>query len=215
MRKPRRLDDAFPVSRLPSGGHGPWHLRRSQGADLAALRRGKKRPADRVGRVQRTFYDRKSRRVRDLSCGDTRVYLEIEIRRVHCRSCGAVKQEKLPWLANNPFYTKRFAFYVGRRCRVRDDPGCGARTSPRLEDGQGAGNGVHARATATGRDARPEGDRHRRTLHRQGAQLPHRRERSGPRPADLVRRHGPLREEHGSLLPVAGAAEMPGNPLWP
>ena len=61
--------------------------------------------------------------MRDLSCGDTRVYLEFEIRRVHCRSCGAVKQEKLPWLANNPFYTKRFAFYVGRRCRastVRD-----------------------------------------------------------------------------------------------
>jgi transposase len=61
--------------------------------------------------------------VRDLSCGDTRVYLEVEIRRVHCRSCGAVKQEKLPWLANNPFYTRRFAFYVGRRCRsatIRD-----------------------------------------------------------------------------------------------
>ncbi|HKM82056.1 MAG TPA: helix-turn-helix domain-containing protein, partial [Candidatus Acidoferrum sp.] len=51
------------------------------------------------------------------------MYLEIEIRRVRCRSCGAVKQEKLPWLANNPFYTKRFAYYVGRRCRsatVRD-----------------------------------------------------------------------------------------------
>jgi tetratricopeptide (TPR) repeat protein len=34
-----------------------------------------------------------------------------------------VKQEKLPWLADNPFYTKRFAFYVGRRCRssaIRD-----------------------------------------------------------------------------------------------
>ena len=73
--------------------------------------------------MQRTFYDRKTRRVRDLSCGDTRVYLEIELRRVHCRSCGAVKQEKLPWLANNPFYTRRFAYYVGRRCRsatVRD-----------------------------------------------------------------------------------------------
>ena len=49
--------------------------------------------------------------MRDLSCGDTRVYLEIEIRRVHCRSCGAVKQEKPPWLANNLYYTKRFAFY--------------------------------------------------------------------------------------------------------
>ena len=61
--------------------------------------------------------------MRDLSCGDTRVYLEIEIRRVHCRSCGAVKQEKLPWLANNLYDTKRFAFYVGRRCRsatIRD-----------------------------------------------------------------------------------------------
>ena len=68
--------------------------------------------------MQRTFYDRKTRRVRDLSCGDTRVYLEIEIRRVHCRSCGAVRQEKLPWLANNPFYTRRFAYYVGRRCRA-------------------------------------------------------------------------------------------------
>jgi transposase len=61
--------------------------------------------------------------VRDLSCGDTRVYLEFEVRRVSCRSCGAVKREHLSWLADNPLYTKRFAFYVGRRCRastVRD-----------------------------------------------------------------------------------------------
>src|SRR5260370_4998365 len=63
------------------------------------------------------WYDRKLRRVRDLSCGDTRVFLELEIRRVDCRRCGAVKQETLPWLADNPFYTKRFAFSVGRRCR--------------------------------------------------------------------------------------------------
>ena len=28
-----------------------------------------------------------------------------------------MKQEKLEWLAANPFYTKRFAFFVGRRCR--------------------------------------------------------------------------------------------------
>lgn len=67
--------------------------------------------------MQRGWYDRKIRRVRDLSCGDARVYLELEIRRVLCRRCGAVKQEKLPFLADNPFYTKRFAFYVGRRCR--------------------------------------------------------------------------------------------------
>jgi len=29
-----------------------------------------------------------------------------------------VKRERLDWLANNPFYTKRFAFYVGRKCRA-------------------------------------------------------------------------------------------------
>jgi len=29
-----------------------------------------------------------------------------------------VKQEKLAWLSDNPFYTKRFAFMVGRCCRV-------------------------------------------------------------------------------------------------
>jgi len=46
-----------------------------------------------------------------------RVYLDVEIRRVFCHRCGKVKQEKLDWLANSPFYTKRFAFYIGRRCR--------------------------------------------------------------------------------------------------
>ena len=55
---------------------------------------------------------------RDLSCGDARIYLEAEVRRVNCKECGKVKREKLPWLANNPFYTKRFSCYVGRKCRA-------------------------------------------------------------------------------------------------
>ena len=63
------------------------------------------------------WYDRRVRKVRDLSCGDRRIYLEIEVRRVPCRSCGSVKREQLEFLADNPFYTKRFAHYVGRRCR--------------------------------------------------------------------------------------------------
>jgi transposase len=29
-----------------------------------------------------------------------------------------VKRERLDFLADNPFYTKRFAYYVGRRCRT-------------------------------------------------------------------------------------------------
>ncbi len=52
-----------------------------------------------------------------------RIYLDVEIRRVFCRRCQKVKQEKLDWLADLPFYSKRFAFYIGRRCRdssIRD-----------------------------------------------------------------------------------------------
>src|ERR1700734_1683187 len=63
------------------------------------------------------WYDRKLRRVRDLSCGDTRIFLEWEGRPLDCRHCGKVKRERLDFLADNPFYTQRFAYYVGRRCR--------------------------------------------------------------------------------------------------
>ena len=46
------------------------------------------------------------------------MYLEFEVRRVFCQNCGKVKRERLEFLADNPFYTKRFAYYVGRRCRT-------------------------------------------------------------------------------------------------
>ena len=46
-----------------------------------------------------------------------RILLELEVRRIDCRSCGKVKRERLDFLADNPFYTKRFAYFVGRRCR--------------------------------------------------------------------------------------------------
>jgi hypothetical protein len=60
------------------------------------------------GRTRMGWYDRKVRRVRDLSCGDTRIVLELEVRRVDCRRCGSVKRERLDFLADNPLYTKRF-----------------------------------------------------------------------------------------------------------
>lgn len=56
--------------------------------------------------------------MRDLSCGGLRIYLDLEVRRVHCRACGAVKRERLELLADNTHHTQRFAFYVGRRCRA-------------------------------------------------------------------------------------------------
>ena len=63
------------------------------------------------------WYDRKVRQVRDLSCADTRMFLELEVRRIDCRRCGKMKRERLDFLSDNPLYTKRFAYYVGRRCR--------------------------------------------------------------------------------------------------
>ena len=61
--------------------------------------------------------------MRDLSCAGQRIYLDLEVRRVNCRRCGAVKRERLDFLLENALHTKRFALYVGRRCRsstIRD-----------------------------------------------------------------------------------------------
>jgi len=73
--------------------------------------------------VQSGWYDRTQRRVRDLPCAEYRIVLQLEVRRVACPLRGAVKRERLEFLADNLHFTKRFAFYVGRRCRqasVRD-----------------------------------------------------------------------------------------------
>lgn len=58
-----------------------------------------------------------------MPCADYRIYLDLEVRRVDCRQCGAVKRERLDFLVENALHTKRFAVYVGRRCRsgtIRD-----------------------------------------------------------------------------------------------
>jgi len=63
-----------------------------------------------------SWYDKRPKLVRDLPCGDSRIYLEIDMRRVDCSKCERVVQEELDWLAKSPFHTKRFAFHVGRQC---------------------------------------------------------------------------------------------------
>ena len=58
-----------------------------------------------------------------MPCGDYRIYLDLEVRRVQCRTCQAVKRERLEFLLDNALHTQRFARYVGRRCRnetIRD-----------------------------------------------------------------------------------------------
>lgn len=64
------------------------------------------------------WYDRKVKQARDLSCGSRRVYLEFEIRRIFCKKCQRVKQERLDFLSNNNNYTYRLALVVGALCRT-------------------------------------------------------------------------------------------------
>ena len=116
-RKRKRLLDAYRFA-----GLRPLELVRGVFGDswarvITLVRRSKKPSASNV--VGRTLSGTTARAgARDLSSGNTRVYLEFEVRRVLCQCCGKVKRERLDFLADNPFYTKRFAWFVGRRCRV-------------------------------------------------------------------------------------------------
>jgi transposase len=117
-----------------------------------------------------------------------RVYLEIEVRRVECRSCDAVKAERLDFLSENPFYTERFAFYVGRRCRAST-----------IKD--------VAKELNLDWHTVKELDKHymREQLRRVGKPGPKIigidelsiKQRPDPRATDLVRRHRPLGSQHG------------------
>jgi transposase len=69
------------------------------------------------GQPCRSRYDKRWRRVRDLGCGDREVYLDFEMLRVICETCG-VKNEKLDFLADNTRYTLRFAMQIGGLCRA-------------------------------------------------------------------------------------------------
>jgi transposase len=47
------------------------------------------------------------------------VYLEVDLRRVDCRVCGAVRREGLAWLLDSPFCSTRFGDVIGAKCRTQ------------------------------------------------------------------------------------------------
>src|ERR1017187_9731986 len=115
---PSLRDGHIRVPRICSGDDHSRNLRQPPGPSRETQAPPKKTACGICGLWQRSYYDRKLQVVRDLSCGNLHIYLELEVRRVDCGACGTVKRERLTWLADNPFYTKRFAFFVGRRCRA-------------------------------------------------------------------------------------------------
>ena len=113
----RRLADAyaFPGFRAGAGMRGRFGDPQTRIVTLA--RRAKKRAVGPAGRCIAASTTARAGRYGDLSSGPFRVYLDLEVRRVRCGRCAAVKRERLEFLADNPFYTQRFAHYVGRPCR--------------------------------------------------------------------------------------------------
>jgi transposase len=63
----------------------------------------------------------------------------VKLRRVLCWNCGKVKTERLDWVSQLPGYTRRFAFFVGRRCHdtsvkaVAEELGLGWHTVKELD----------------------------------------------------------------------------------
>ena len=121
------------LPRFSSATDGVRSFRRSEGPCYRPCTTLKKTLCGCCGRAHKGWYDRRVRRVRDLGCGDARIYLEFEVRRVQCKSCGKVKREQLEFLADNPFYTQRFAHYVGRRCRSATIKDIVQELNPRLK----------------------------------------------------------------------------------
>ena len=117
MGKLKRLQDVYrfpgfvPLAGVRGVFGDPWAV------VITLRRRRKKRSAASAGEDLAPSTTSGLDACRDISCGDKRVYLALSVRRVHCPRCGGVKRERLDWLADNPLYTKRFAFFVGRRCR--------------------------------------------------------------------------------------------------
>ena len=68
-------------------------------ARVITLMRRAKTICGTCGTPRRTWYDRRPRRVRDIPCGDLRIYLAFALRRVDCHRCGGVTQERLDWHA--------------------------------------------------------------------------------------------------------------------
>ena len=111
-----------------------------------------------------------------------------------------MKRERLDFLADNPFYTKRFAYYVGRRCRqatikdIAEELRLHWETIKTLEKQY-----MRAQLARVGAP-RPKAIGIDEILDSQGPYLPHRGERPDSRVPDLVRGRGPQRGEHGAVL---------------
>ena len=96
-------------------------------------------------------------------------------------------------------------FFCGTEMPVNDGSGRCQRSALGLEDRQGDGHVVYGGTVATGEESAAGDYRDRRNIDQEGTRISNRSQRPDSRLADLVRWEGPLRGEHGWILPVVGA----------
>jgi len=77
-----------------------------QGIVIGLRRRAKKLQCPACGLRTRAAYDRSVRRWRHLDLGASRLWLEAEVRRLHCRRCDRVLTEEVPWARPGARHTR-------------------------------------------------------------------------------------------------------------
>jgi transposase len=75
---------------------------------VVGLRRRRRRPVCPCGWQGRAVYDRSTRRWRHLDLGAAKLFLEAEIRRLHCRRCDRVRTEDVDWARPGARHTRDF-----------------------------------------------------------------------------------------------------------
>jgi transposase len=75
---------------------------------VVGLRRRGRRLHCPCGWSTRAVYDRTTRRWRHLDLGAARLFLEAELRRLACRTCGRVRTETVPWARPGARFTRDF-----------------------------------------------------------------------------------------------------------
>jgi len=75
---------------------------------VVGLRRRKGRPVCPCGQKASGAYDSSVRRWRHLDLGASKLLLEAEIRRLHCRRCGRVRTEAVPWARPRARHSRDF-----------------------------------------------------------------------------------------------------------
>lgn len=89
-------------------------------AVVVGLRSRRRRPMCPCGWKGRAVYDRSTRRWRHLDLGATKLVLEAEIRRLHCRRCERVRTEAVEWARPAARHTRDFEDVVAWLCQHTD-----------------------------------------------------------------------------------------------